>query len=145
MKLRKGAEQTFKEIKDRGMKIVIVSINDENLIREFLRRNKIDKYADHIYAAKIEVKNGILTGRITGDVLKDEKVGVLKIIEKKYNAKKSEVIYIGDGLTDLPIIKKVGKGILFSPNAVTRAEVYTDKQLKKMEGDFLTLYQKKIP
>ena len=134
MKLRKGAKETFEKIKKSGMKIVIVSINDESLIKEFLLRNRLHEYVDHIYAAKIEVKNGILTGKITGDVLKDEKIGVLKIIEKKYTASKKDITYVGDGLTDLPIIKRVGRGILFSPNAITRAEVYADKALKKMES-----------
>lgn len=133
MKLRKGTKETLKRIKKMNMKIVIVSINDEALIKEFLRRNDIENYIDHIYAAKMEVKNGILTGKITGAVLKDEKIGIIKIIEKKYKAKKDDVLYVGDGLTDLPVIKKVGRGILFSPNAITRAEVYTDRQLKKME------------
>lgn len=134
MKLRKGTKETFENIKKKGTKIVIVSINDESLIKEFLRRNSLHDYVDHIYAAKIEVKDGILTGKITGDVLKDEKIGVLKIIEKKYKANKNDIAYVGDGLTDLPIIKRVGRGILFSPNAITRAEVYTDKTLKKMES-----------
>ena len=133
MKLRKGTKETLKHIKKMEMKIVIVSINDENLIKEFLRRNDIEHYIDHIYAAKLEVKDGILTGKITGAVLKDEKIGIIKIVEKKYNAKKNDVMYVGDGLTDLPVIKKVGRGILFSPNLITRTEVYTDKALRKME------------
>jgi phosphoserine phosphatase len=57
----------------------------------------------------------------------------VKKIEKTYRIKKKDVIYIGDGLTDLPIMKLVGNGILFCPNELTKAEVFTDKILMKKE------------
>lgn len=75
-----------------------------------------------------------MTGKITGDVIRTEKTGIISRLEKLYRVKRNEIIYVGDGLTDLPVIKKVGKGILFNPNALTRMEIYTNKALKEKEN-----------
>ena len=133
LRLSKNAKSTLKKLKSDGCKIVVVSINDENLIRNFLKKNKITEYIDHVYAARLGVRNGLLTGEISGDVIRTEKVGIVNKIEKLYNVRRNQIIYVGDGLTDIPIIKKVGRGILFCPNPVTNAEVLTDKQLQKMK------------
>jgi phosphoserine phosphatase len=133
--LNKNAKNVLKELKKRGYVVSIVSINDENLINIFLKKNKIHNYIDYVYASRFVVKDGVLTGDITGDTVRTEKTGVIKNIEKRYKAKSKDIIYIGDGLTDLPIMKLVGKGILFCPSLVTQAEVLSDRKLKKMKDD----------
>ncbi len=135
LRLNKNAKSVLKKLRSRGCKIVIVSINDKGLIRNFLEKNGIEDYIDHIYAARLGVKNGLLTGEIKGNVIRTEKVGIISKIERLYKVKKDQIIYIGDGLTDLPIMKKIGRGILFCPNLVTNAEVLTDSQLLKMKKD----------
>lgn len=132
LKPNKNARNALAALKKRGFKIVIVSVNDINIIRNFLKKNGLRGYVDHIYAGKLETQNGLLTGIMSGDAIRTEKVGVVKCIEKRFGAKKKDIFYIGDGLTDLPIIKRVGKGVLFCPNALTMAEVFTDKALKGM-------------
>jgi len=134
-RLNKNAKRVIKKLKKGGHNVVIISINDEGLIKKFLKKNEIGSYVDHVYASRLGVKNGILTGKIFGDVLKTEKVGVVKRIEKLYHTKKEDIIYVGDGFTDLPIMKKVGKGILFCPNPLANAEVLADKQLMKMQNE----------
>ncbi len=134
MGLNKNTKNAIIKLKKMGYKIVIVSINDKSLIKKFLRKNKIEGYIDHIYASRFGVKDGFLTGEINGDSVRTEKVGVLKKIEKLYNVTAKDITYIGDGLTDLPILKRVGTGILFCPNEITNAEVFTDKTLKNMKN-----------
>ena len=133
--LSKNAKSVLRKLKSKRCKIVIVSINDENLIKNFLKKNNVLRYIDHIYAARLVVKNGLLTGEVTGDVIKTEKTGIVNKIEKLYGVKKEHITYVGDGLTDLPIMKMVGRGILFCPNPVTNAEVLTDRQLIRMKND----------
>lgn len=133
--MNKNVRLTLEKIKSMGHKTVIISTTDEVMIKKFLEKNKIDNYIDHIYAAKVCVKNGFLTGAIKGNVIKTEKTGIVKRVEKLYRAKKKDIIYIGDGMTDLPIMKCVGKGILFNPNAITLAEVMADKKLRKMKDE----------
>lgn len=130
--LTKNTKKTFKEISEKN-KIVIISMNDTNLIKKFLGKNKLLEYVDHIYGSELEVKNGKLTGIIKGDVLESEKRTIIKKVEKKYKVGKKNIIYVGDGLTDLPIIEELGQGILFCPNSITRAEVYENKKLSRIE------------
>ncbi len=134
MRLQKGARELFKKLKDEGYTIIIVSTNDETFIRRFLEKHKLLQYVSHIYAARFGLKNGLMTGKIYGDVIKTEKTGIIPLLEKIYKVKRKNMIYIGDGLTDLPIMKKVGKGILFNPNTLTRVEIYTNKMLKAKEN-----------
>ena len=133
MRLQKGARELFKKLKKEGYTIVIVSTNDVTFIRRFLEKHNLLQHVSHIYAARFGLKNGLMTGRIYGDVIKTEKTGIVRTLENKYNTKRKDIIYVGDGLTDLPIIKKVGRGILFNPNTLTRIEVYEDKTLKEKE------------
>ena len=124
-----------------GFKIVIISTNDETFIRHYAEKHKLDMYIDHIYAANFEVKDGKITGKIRGDVLKDEKVHIVPRLEKKYKIKRNEMIYVGDGLTDLAIMKIIGRGILFNPNELTKAEVFASSKLRQKENNgelFLT-------
>ncbi len=129
-----GTKRVFKKLKE-NYKIVIVSANDTGMIKEFLKKHKLLECIDRIYGSKLGVKNGRLTGKISGDVIMTEKTAIVKNIEKAYRIKRKDITYIGDGLTDLPIIKMVGKGILFCPSMITQAEVFRDKILSKMEKD----------
>ena len=137
-----GTKETFSKLRKKGYKIVIASINDKNLIRDYLKSRGL--HADHIYASELVVKNGKLTGEIKGDIIKTEKVGVVKKIEKLYQVKRENITYIGDGLTDLPIMKITGRSILFCPNALTKAEVFASKEFDKMgkEGRFFIVEKK---
>ena len=130
MRLQKGARETIEALKKKGYKIVIISTNDGTFIKKFLEKHKLLQHVSHIYAAKFGLKNDIMTGTIYGDVIKTEKTGILPKLEKMYRIKRKEIIYIGDGLTDLPIMKKIGTGILFNPNELTKLEIFTDKKLK---------------
>jgi HAD superfamily phosphoserine phosphatase-like hydrolase len=133
MKLHKGVKEVLEKL-HKNYKIVIISTNDEGIIRKYLEKHRLDRYVDHIYAAKLETKEGIVTGKITGEVMKDEKVRIVPLLERKYGVKRKDITYIGDGPTDLPIMKKIGKGILFNPNVLTKAEVFASKELKAMEN-----------
>lgn len=133
MRLRKGVKEVFKALHKRGYKIVIVSVNDETFIKRYLHKHRLDQYVAHIYAARFGIRKGRLTGKIDGEVIRTEKLGIIPIIEAKYKIKRTKITYVGDGLTDLPVIKKINRGILLNPNPLTKVEVFTDRTLKAKE------------
>ncbi|MBI2579273.1 MAG: HAD-IB family phosphatase [Candidatus Aenigmarchaeota archaeon] len=135
VRLNRGVRRIFRKLKEDGHKIVIVSTNDERFIRRVLEKENLARYVDHIYASHLVVKDGVLTGEIKGDVVKTEKVGAVKKIKNLFKVKENSIVYIGDGLTDLPIMKIVGRSVLFCPNLITKAEVLKDRLLRKMEHD----------
>jgi len=135
VRITKGARHLLSRLDKDGHKIVIVSTNDGKFIRKVLEKENLMGYVDHIYASELVEKNGILTGEIRGDVVKTEKKGSVKKVMRLFKVKKNNIVYIGDGLTDIPIMKMVGRSILFRPNLITRAEVLKDKVLRKIEKD----------
>ncbi len=138
----KNVAKTFAALKKKGHKILIISINDERIIKEYLARHRLDAYVDRIYGSRLETRNGVLTGNITGDVLKNEKTAVAKRIKKTY--KGLDIIYIGDGLTDLPVMKVIEKSILFCPSALTKMEVFASKaMMERINSSRLFIVEKK--
>jgi phosphoserine phosphatase len=135
IRLTKNSKKTLRKLKERGHKIVIISTNDTGMIKKFLKKKKIERYIDHIYASRLGVKNGRLTGKIYGDVIKTEKLGALREIKNRYGKTPKDIVYVADGLTDIPLMKRVGKGILFCPNSLVNAEVLIDGQLRKMKNE----------
>jgi len=144
--LSEGTKEVMKKMKELGHKIVIISTNDERFIKEYLIKYGIDIYVDHVYASRFGVKNGLLTGKVSGDVIKTEKTGIVKKVEKLYRVKKKNIVYIGDGLTDLPIMKMVGTSILFCPNNFTKAEVFLSKTFKERlkKGDMFIVEKRDL-
>ncbi len=130
-RLHKGVREVFEHLSSNGYKIVIISTNDITLIKHFLEKHKLLQHVSHIYASEFELKDGIITGKIKGNIIETEKLAVLQELRKKYNLTPSQIVYIGDGLTDLPLMKKIGKGILFNPNTFTKVELFADKILRK--------------
>lgn len=135
VRLNKGVRHLLKRLKHDGHKIVIISTNDESFIRRVLKKEKLLRYVDHIYASHLVVKNGILTGEIKGDVVRTEKRGAVKKVKNLFKVKEKNIVYVGDGLTDLPIMKMVGRSVLFCPNLITKAEVLKDRILRRMERE----------
>ncbi|MBI2173008.1 MAG: HAD family phosphatase [Candidatus Aenigmarchaeota archaeon] len=135
VKLTKGVERMFKRLKADNHKIVIVSTNDGKFIRRVLEKEGLLRYVDHIYASELVVKDGMLTGEIRGDVVKTEKKGAVKKVKSLFRTTEKNIVYIGDGLTDIPIMKLVGRSVLFRPNLITRAEVMKDRAMRRMERD----------
>ncbi len=133
LKITKGFENTAKELNKRGYKISIISTNDEGLIRNVLVHHKLDRYIDHIYASRLELADGKVTGKLFSDVVKTRKKGIVSRIKKKYKISENDIIYVGDGLTDIPIMKLVGTAILFRPKTEIKAHAMSDSALMEMK------------
>ena len=134
-KITNGAKRLLSRLDKDGHKIVIVSTNDESFIKRVMEKEKLMRYVDHIYASTLVTKNGILTGEIRGDVVKTEKKGAVRKVKNLFKVKESNIVYIGDGLTDIPIMKMVGRSVLFRPNLITKAEVLKDGVMRRMEKE----------
>ena len=69
---------------------------------------------DYGYANTQEVKNGKLTGRISGDILDGHQKGViLRKIAHRENILPEQVIAVGDGANDLEMLSSDGLGGCF--------------------------------
>ena len=82
-------------------------------------------------ANKLEVKNGLLTGKLVGQIISPQvKKETLEQWRKELKLSKERTIAIGDGANDLLMLKSSGLGIAFCAKEVLKKEIpnHVDKR-----------------
>jgi phosphoserine phosphatase len=76
---------------------------------------------DIFLANNLEVVDGLITGRISGDIVDaDMKARTLLHWAQQYGFDVDDTIAIGDGANDIPMLKASGFGVAFRPKDVLR-------------------------
>jgi phosphoserine phosphatase len=108
--ITEGAERLFRNLKKYGFRTAILS-GGFTYFGKYLQ-HKFD--IDYVFANQLEIKDGKLTGKHKGEIVDGEmKAELLKKIAFKENIHLEQVIAIGDGANDLPMINIAGLGIAF--------------------------------
>jgi len=108
--ITKGAKRLIDTLKSYGFKTAILSGGFE-YFGHYLQK---ELGIDYVYANKLEIKDGVLTGGYLGEIIDGErKAEYLKEIAKKEGINISQTIAIGDGANDLPMLNLAGLGIAF--------------------------------
>ena len=69
---------------------------------------------DYVHANELEIVDGYLTGRVTGAIVDgDRKAELLRDIAEQEQVDLAQVIAVGDGANDLPMLRLAGLGIAF--------------------------------
>ena len=85
----------------------------------------------HFSANQLEVKDGLLTGKLVGQIISPEvKKETLEQWRKELKLSKERTIAIGDGANDLFMLKSAGLGIAFCGKEVLKKEIpnHVDKR-----------------
>jgi len=105
-----GAARLFKTLKRYGYRTAILS-GGFTYFGNYLK-NKLD--IDYVFANELEIENGKLTGRNIGDIVDGaRKAELLKLLAFKEDIHLEQVIAVGDGANDLPMLQLAGLGIAF--------------------------------
>lgn len=105
-----GAERLFKTLKRYGYRTAILS-GGFTYFGNYLK-NKLD--IDYVFANELEIVNGKLTGNNVGDIVDGaRKAEILKLLAFKEDIHLEQVIAVGDGSNDLPMLQLAGLGIAF--------------------------------
>ncbi len=108
--LTEGAERLISTLKNLGYKIAILSGGFTyfgNILKEKLG-------IDYVYANELEIKDGKLTGHAVGEIVDAEKKAeLLQSIADQESISLQQVIAVGDGANDLPMLNLAGLGIAF--------------------------------
>lgn len=110
LRLNEGAEQLIQILRALGYKTAIVS-GGFNYFGRFLQK-KLD--IDYVYANELEIKNGVITGEVVGQVVDaSRKAEIVREIAVKERVSLEQVIAVGDGANDLKMLSIAGLGIAF--------------------------------
>jgi len=106
-----GARSLIKVLKGMDYKTAILSGG----FTYFTDRFKDELGLDYAYANSLEIADGKLTGRTTGPIVDGQrKKELVKEIAAKEGIRLDQVIVIGDGANDLPMMGVAGLGIAFN-------------------------------
>ena len=115
-----GVRRVFKKLKEAGYKIALISSGiPDFLVKELA--TQLD--ADYAYGLKLEVINGIVTGRISGDVIKENgKALVLEKLLKEEQYSKHNCVAIVDDRNNLSLVRLCEKTIGYNPDTIIAAK-----------------------
>lgn len=115
--ITEGAERLVSSLKRLGYKTAILSGGFQYFGRRLQERLGID----HVHANELEIVSGRVTGRVVGDVVDGaRKAALLEEIAAAERITLDQVIAVGDGANDLPMLSIAGLGIAFRAKPLVR-------------------------
>lgn len=110
LRLTEGAERLISTLKALGYRTAILSGGFTWFGRHLQNRLGID----HVHANELEIVDGKVTGRVVGQIVNGtRKAELLKEIAATEGISLEQVIAVGDGANDLPMLGIAGLGIAF--------------------------------
>ena len=108
--LMDGAERLIATLRKLGYKTAILSGGFTFIGRELQRRLGID----YLHANELDVANGVVTGEVRTEIVDGpRKAHYLGEIARAEGLSMDQVIAVGDGANDLPMLRLAGLGIAF--------------------------------
>ncbi|MCC7180462.1 MAG: phosphoserine phosphatase SerB [Acidobacteria bacterium] len=115
--LMDGAERLTSTLRRLGYKTAILSGGFTFVGRELQRRLGID----YLHANELDIVDGIVTGQVRGDIVDGaRKARHLAEIARAEGLSMEQVIAVGDGANDLPMLRLAGLGIAFRAKPLVR-------------------------
>lgn len=117
--LTPGVEDFLKTVKNLGYKVALISGG----FTFFADALKTKLGLDYSFANELEIKDGKLTGNVTGTIVNaNQKAILVKLISQQENISLEQVVAIGDGANDLPMLATAGLGIAFHAKDIVRKQ-----------------------
>ncbi len=115
--LVKGAERLISTLKLLGYKTAILSGGFNFFAKHLQERLGID----YVFANDLDIANGVVTGQVNTPIVDAQrKAALLQEIANKENISLDQVVAVGDGANDLPMLNIAGMGIAFHAKPLVR-------------------------
>ena len=116
--LSQGAEEFIRDAQAHGIKFLLVSGG----FTYFTDRLKTRLGLDWAFANRLEIADGKLTGKVLGKVIDAQaKADLLNQHRQALGATRDEVLAIGDGANDIPMLQAAGFGVAYHAKPKTQA------------------------
>jgi len=117
MVLTPGARTFVRTLRRLGYRIAIISGGFTHFTDHLAELLDLD----HAHANRLEVEDGVLTGRLSSEVVDaDAKAALLRRIAAAEGVPLEQVVAVGDGANDLPMLQTAGLGIAFNAKPAVR-------------------------
>jgi phosphoserine phosphatase len=115
--LAEGADHVVRKLKQLGYKIGIISGGFDYFGKYLQKKLGLD----YVFANRLEITDGKLTGRLEGDIIDGrKKAEILRTIARVENISLKQTIAVGDGANDLPMISIAGMGVAFNAKSIVK-------------------------
>ena len=116
--LMEGAERLFRTLKARGAKTAVLSGGFTFFGAHLQQKLGLD----FVHANVLHVRDGVVTGEVQGRIVDGAyKAELLVEIAAREGIPLEEVVAVGDGANDLPMLGLAGMGVAFHAKPVVRA------------------------
>jgi len=117
--ITEGAELLMLNLKRLGYKTAILSGGFNYFGRYLQRRLGID----YVYANDLDIVDGKVSGEVKGEIVNGQrKAALLRALAEQEGLSLKQVVAVGDGANDLPMLSIAGLGIAFRAKPLVRAE-----------------------
>jgi phosphoserine phosphatase len=115
--LVQGAEQLIGTLKMLGYKTAILSGG----FNFFARHLQTQLGIDYVFANDLDMQDGVVTGEVRNPIVDGpRKAELLRQIARQENISLEQVVAVGDGANDLPMLGIAGMGIAFRAKPLVR-------------------------
>jgi len=129
--LTDGAEKLLSTVKKLGYKTAILSGGFTYFGRMLQKRLGID----YVFANELEIENGLVTGRVSGEIVDGaRKASLLASIAQNEGFSLEQTIAVGDGANDLPMLSIAGLGIAFRAKPIVKASAKQSLNTLGLDG-----------
>ncbi len=131
LRLNPGAEKLISTAQAAGIKVLLVSGG----FTFFTERLKARLNLDSAYANTLEIENGVLTGRVVGDILDaDAKAVYLREFARTHGASEAQIIAMGDGANDLKMLAGAGFPVAYHAKPLVRQQTRYALNVSGLDG-----------
>jgi phosphoserine phosphatase len=119
LELTPGAEKFIKMVKGLGFKTAIVSGGFKYFAENLRQKLGID----YAFANDLEWNGDVLNGKVKGQIVNaQQKAFILELLAQQEHIHLEQVVAVGDGANDLPMLAKAGLGIAFHAKEKVKRE-----------------------
>lgn len=117
--ITEGAERLIAHLKHFGYKVAILS-GGFTYFADYLKE-KWD--IDYVFANQLDFQDGKLTGKVKGEIIDGQmKARLLAKLAEQEGISLEQVIAVGDGANDLPMLSVAGLGIAFHAKPIVKEQ-----------------------